>query len=335
MKTYIIKRLAAAFVTLWVLLTLNFIIFRVAAPVKDPAVLIFDPYMTIEEKEALRKLWNLDAPLFPDQYVNYLINLLTWQYGFSLETSGRHKPIAPEMAWRLRNTAIMLGLALIVQVAIGIPLGIIAGSRRGSKTDASIIGFNLFTWGFPTFFIQMIMLFYLCYQLHYRFGWSPFPTTGIVSFSTPEQPLLFIADVLWHSIIPVASLAIAGIGSWALYSRNMMVETLTDDYIRTARAIGVSNRDVLYKHAFRAILPPVVTILAMSIPGIVTGAMITEHIFSWPGIGQWYLEAINTNNFPVTQAVLYNYGVLMILANLAADLLYGVLDPRVRFGVRR
>ena len=114
-----------------------------------------------------------------------------------------------------------------------------------------------------------------------------------------------------------------------------MVDALTEDFILTAKAKGLKERDILYKHAFRSILPPVATMIAMSVPGIVTGAVITESIFSYPGIGQWYITALNTGNHPVTQAVLYNYAVLMILANLISDVLYGFLDPRIRVGVRR
>jgi len=115
----------------------------------------------------------------------------------------------------------------------------------------------------------------------------------------------------------------------------MMVDALTEDYIQTARAKGVKGRDVLFRHAFRSILPPVATMVALAIPGIVTGAIITESLFGWPGIGAWYINALMNRNHPVAQAVLYNYAVLMIGANLVTDLLYGFLDPRIRVGQRR
>jgi peptide/nickel transport system permease protein len=131
------------------------------------------------------------------------------------------------------------------------------------------------------------------------------------------------------------TLILLGFGSWALYSRNLIIDALTEDFVLTAKAKGVRERDVLYKHAFRSILPPIATMIAMSIPGLVTGAIITETIFSWPGIGQWYIGALNSGNHPVTQAVLYNYAFLVILANLVSDVLYGFLDPRIKVGVRR
>ena len=114
-----------------------------------------------------------------------------------------------------------------------------------------------------------------------------------------------------------------------------MVDALTEDFVLTARAKGLKDRTVIYKHAFRSILPPIVTLIALSIPGIVTGAIITESIFAWPGIGQWYIGALTQNNHPVAQAVLYNYAVLMVGANLVTDLIYGFLDPRIKVGTRR
>ncbi|NIP66594.1 ABC transporter permease subunit [Candidatus Bathyarchaeota archaeon] len=157
----------------------------------------------------------------------------------------------------------------------------------------------------------------------------------MASFPAPKDPVLRIADMAWHAIGPVTTLILLGFGSWALYTRNLIVDALTEDYIVTAKAKGVKERAVLYKHAFRSILPPIATMIAMSIPGLVTGAVITESIFGWPGIGQWYITALNTGNHPVTQAVLYNYAFLMILANLMSDVLYGFLDPRIRVGQRR
>lgn len=166
-------------------------------------------------------------------------------------------------------------------------------------------------------------------------GWTLVPGTRMTTPGADFTGLRRVIDVLWHSILPITTLVVAGFGSWALYVRNMMIEALTEDYIVTARAKGVKERNVLFKHAFRSILPPIATIIAMAIPGLVTGAIITETIFSWPGIGKWYIDAVTTGNHPVSQAVFYNYGVLVILGNLIADLLYGYLDPRIRVGQRR
>jgi len=334
MKGYLIKRILTSIFIIFVVITLNFIIFRVLHPIQNPAALIIDP--NIEKagyKEAMEKLWGLDKLLFPDQYLIYLWNLLTWNYGYQF--SNPPTPVATEMSWRLMNTLIILGAALVGSIAIGIPLGVLAGSRRGKKTDVTVMGFGLLTWGFPTFFIQILFLLFFSYYTTIVFGIQILPPTGVVSIPPPTDPFALFVDKVWHAIGPITTLVISGFGSWALYTRNLMIDALTEDFVLTAKAKGASQRDILYKHAFRSILPPIATMIAMSIPGIVTGAVLTETIFGWPGIGRWYIDALNSGNHPVAQAVLYNYAVLMILANLVSDVIYGFLDPRIRVGMRR
>lgn len=322
---FVAKKVAIALITLWVVMTLNFFIFRVLYG-GDPTQTIIDPRFKDETRQALLQMWGLNQPLHI-QYLIYLYNLLTWRYGNSFDASAT--PIAPEMLWRLRNTVILLGTATAGTISIGIPLGILAGARRGRKLDVTVIGIGLLTWGVPAFFIQLIWAAVFCVYL----GWLP--RAGIVSLPPPSDPYEFAIDVLKHAISPIITLILAGFGSWAFYTRNLMVDALTEDYILTAKAKGLHERDILIKHAFRSILPPIVTMIALSIPGIVTGAIITESVFAWPGIGQWYIQALSQMNHPVTQAVLYNYAVLMIAANLVTDLAYGFLDPRIRVGVRR
>jgi len=328
-RTYLASRISIALLILFVVLTLNFLIFRVFST-GNPIYMVLDPNWDPVTRQRIMDLWGLNEPLFPNQFVLYLKNLLTWNYGRQFDQS--RSLIAPEMAWRLRNTLILLGTSTIGVILVGIPLGILAGSRRGSKTDLSITSMGLFTWGFPTFFVQLVWLFIFSATWNSIFGAPLFPRSGLVSLPPPEGLLATIKDVTWHAISPICTLIIAGFGSWALYTRNMMIDTLTEDYIQTARAKGVKGRDLLFRHAFRSILPPVATMIALALPGIVTGAIITETIFGWPGIGSWYINALVNRNHPISQAVLFNYAVLMIGANLITDLLYGFLDPRIRVG---
>ena len=333
LRGYLLKRITIAFFILWVVITLNFVIFRVVHPIKDPSFLMYNPDMPPEVRTRMAALWGLNESLFPDQYGKYLWNLVTWQYGYSFDLPPT--PISPEMGWRLRNTLILLGTAMVLTVALGLPLGLLAGSRRGKKSDVVIMGFGLFTWGFPTFFFQLLFLFFLAFYVRIHFGTQLIPFGGMLSYPPPQDALGIIADVMWHAAGPITTLVLLGFGGWALYTRNLIIDALTEDYIVTAKAKGVRGRDVLYKHAFRSVLPPIVTMIAMGIPGIVTGAVMTETIFGWPGIGRWYIQSLNTGNHPVTQAVLYNFAFLMILANLVSDVLYGLLDPRIKVGVRR
>lgn len=323
---YVARKIVIALVTLWVVVTLNFLLFRVFVG-GDPSMMIMDPRMPPEVRTALGRLWGLDRPLFPDQYLAYLYNLFTWQYGVQFDQS--MTPIAPEMAWRLRNTVILLGAATVGTIAIGIPLGMFAGARRGKKTDVTVIGIGLLTFGVPTFFLQLVWIAIFVLWLRWL------PRAGLVELGGSQDMLSLVADVAKHAISPILTLILAGFGSWALYTRNMMVDALTEDFVLTAKAKGLKERDVITKHAFKSILPPIATMIALSIPGIVTGAIITESIFAWPGIGQWFIRSLSDNNHPVCQAVLYNYAVLMVGANLIADLAYGFLDPRIKVGVRR
>ena len=326
---YLLKRLGVAIIILYIIASLNFVLFQVAAPL-NPVATIINPDFTPEQKLMLLREYGLDQPL-EVRYLIYIKNMFIWNFGISF---GNRRSVASEMSWRLSNTILLLGTALVATIIVGIPIGVLAASRRGSKVDVSAIGAGLFTWGVPTFYIQLLFMLFFCY---YIFLWTGFrfPLRGIRSHPAPTSPLAFVADQAFHLFLPVLTLVVASFGSWALYTRNILLDALTQDYIVTARAKGLSERTVLYRHAFRSTLPPIVTVIAMSVPGIVTGAMITEYIFTLPGIGQWYLSSLLSGDYPVVQAVLYIYAVLMIAANLVADLIYGVLDPRIRVGMRR
>lgn len=328
-RSFLVKRIVVAILVLYVVASLNFVIFQVVSPI-NPVDIIIDPDFTSEMKDLLRKQFGIDQPLHI-RYLKYMENVLTWKFGFSFDNL---RPVSEELAWRLPNTILLLGTALVGVIIVGIPLGILAASRRGSKTDVLAIGSGLLTWGVPTFFIQLLFMLFFCYYLYLWFG-IRFPLRGMASDVPSTNPIIYVADVAFHLALPVSTLVIAGFGSWALYTRNLLMDALTQDYIVTARAKGLTERTVLYKHAFRSTLPPVVTMITLAVPGIVTGAMITEWIFTLPGIGRWYLLSLQHGDYPVIQSVLFIYAFLMILANLLADLLYGVLDPRIRVGMRR
>jgi peptide/nickel transport system permease protein len=330
MREYLIKRIVVSLAVLWIIASLNFVIFQVLSPI-SPERTVIDPDMTPEVRNALAVLYGLKDPMHI-RYLKYTINMFTWNFGISFNSM---KPVVQEMATRLPSTVLLLGSAMIGTILLGIPLGILAASRRGSKIDVMAIGGGLLTWGVPTFFIQLVFMLALCYYASAVFGFRIFPASGISSRPPPADPLVYMADVAWHLALPIATLIIAGFGSWALYTRSMLLDALTQDYIVTARAKGLTERTVLYRHAFRSTLPPIVTMIALGVPGIISGAMITEWIFTLPGIGRWYLNSMLAADYPVVQAVLFIYAVLMIFANLSADVIYGVLDPRIRVGARR
>ena len=330
MREYLIKRIVVSLIVLWIVATLNFVIFQVVSPIK-PLAGIVDPKFTPDIRDALLTLYGLNEPLHV-RYYKYIINTFTWSFGFSFQTM---RPVIEELSWRLPTTVLLLGSALVATILVGIPMGILAGSRRGSKLDVAAIGAGLFTWGVPIFFIQLLFMMFFCYAGKLVFGFQLFPVRGLYSIPPPTNPFAYMADVAWHLALPLITLVVGSFGSWALYTRNLLLDALTQDYVMTARAKGLSERTVLYRHAFRSTLPPIVTMITLSVPGIVTGAMITEWIFTIPGIGRWYLTSLMAADYPVIQSVLFIFAFLVIAANLIADLLYGVLDPRIRVGMRR
>ena len=332
MREYLLKRILVSIFILWVVASLNFVIFQVVSPISPedmyaPVSLDVDP----KTLELLRELYGLNQPLHL-RYLKYIRNMFTFDFGISFIS---REPVVAEMATRLPATVLLLGSAMVATILVGIPLGIFAASRRGSKIDVATIGAGLFTWGVPVFYIQLLFMLFFCYYSQVFWGIQIFPTRGIYSIPPSENPLMFMSDVAWHLAQPVITLVVGGFGSWALYTRNVLLDALTQDYIVTARAKGLSERTVLYRHAFRSTLPPIVTIIALSVPGIIMGAMITEFIFTVPGIGRWYLDSLTGADYPVVQSVLFVYAILTVFCNLIADLLYGVLDPRIRVGMRR
>jgi peptide/nickel transport system permease protein len=330
MRGYLIKRVLIGLATLYIIATLTFVIFQVVYAA-DPTRTIVDPNFTEEQRQLLIRQYGLNETL-STRYVKYLQNTFTFNFGFSFKS---REPINEGLALRLPNTILLLGTVLVGSILLGTPVGILAGSRRGSKTDLVSMAAGLFADGVPTFFVQMIFLLFFSYFFVMWFGIQVFPPRGMVSVPAPTNPLLLVADVAWHMAMPALSLIVVGFGGYALYVRNLMIDALTQDYVLTARAKGLSDRTVLYRHAFRSVLPPIATMVTLAIPGLVTGAIITEFIFTWPGIGTWYIGALTSDDYPVVQAVLFIYACLTIICNLAADILYGILDPRIRVGFRR
>lgn len=326
MRDYLVKRIIVSLLVLWIVASLNFIIFQVVSPI-NPVDTFAPSSLDIEpgQLERLRDVFGMNDPLHI-RYLKYTRNMFTFEFGISFVS---RRPVVEEIAQRLPATVLLLGSATIAVILVGVPLGILAASKRGSKLDVTAIGAGLFTYGVPVFYIQLLFMLALSYYIRI------FPVRGLYSIPAPTNPFTFMGDVAWHIALPVLTLVVGGFGGWALYTRNVLLDALTQDYIVTARAKGLSERTVLYRHAFRSTLPPIVTIIALSIPGIITGAMITEYIFTLPGIGRWYLDALTQADYPVLQTVLFLYAILTIICNLIADLLYGVLDPRIRVGMRR
>lgn len=340
LRTYILKRVIIAIFILWLVASLNFTIF--AASKGDPLKYMLrgaGTNITPEQRKLLEVAYGINQSILV-KYFKSLTNQFTFgivppYFGLDYETGTW---VASGLWWRLGITVFLLGSALIGRIILGIPTGIFAASRRGSKVDVGVVTAALFTYGVPAFFIQLMAVFIFTFLL-VKDGIYIFPITAPIDAAQRASlsGLSLYVQTAWHMTLPIITLVLVGFGAWALYIRNMLIDALTQDYVVTARAKGLSERTVLYKHAFRSILPPVATMITLAIPGIVTGAIITENIFRIDGIGTWFIHALDESvaNYAVAQAVLFVYAFLVILCNLIADLLYGILDPQIRVGMRR
>jgi peptide/nickel transport system permease protein len=311
---------AAALLTLAFVIVFNFFLFRVMG---DPTTQLARlPQSTPEEIEKLRADYGLDKPLLTGQFVDYVGDTLRLDLG----TSQRSRlPVWDEIKDALPWTLLLVGTGTLLATLIGSWLGVIAATRRGRKTDDSLLGFSLFTYAAPEYWIGIILI--LVFAV-----WIPiFPaalqmTPGVEFSSWIDEAL----DVAEHLILPAAAMTLMLLGQYFLIMRSSMVDVLTEDFITVKRATGLPWERVVRRHAVRNALLPLVTLSAIQFGAVVGGAITIETIFSWPGLGELSFTAINDKDFPVLQGTFLIFSAGVIFANLLADCLYFYLDPRVQ-----
>ena len=311
------KRVGGSVIVIAVVLLLNFFLFRVMPG--DPLLGIVDPRFSPEAKAQLAAQWGLDRPM-SEQFAVYIKEMLSFRFGLSMMTG---TSVWSELSARVPNTVALLLPSLVLSTALGLALGMTAALRRGSLAERVVLTGGAISFSFPSFFVQLLMLMCFAYAM------PLFPLRGTTSIPPPEG-IAGVLDYVWHLALPVASLTLLGFGGFALYIRNMMVKALGEDYVLMARARGLPWRRVVCNHAFRGILPPVLTIILMSLPGVVSGAVITETVFSMNGVGRFLLEATNSHDYPAAGAAFFLLALITVTCNLCADLCCVLADPRVR-----
>jgi peptide/nickel transport system permease protein len=336
MLAYSIRRVLLMIPVAFGILTLMFIL--TATNPNGGALASYLPnakQVSAQQVHAVEVRLGLDKPL-PVRYGIYLKNLLSGDLGDSFT---QHTPVGDAIKNHLLPSVILLGTALIIQEMIAIPLGIFSAIRRGSLFDQvfSVIVYVLFS--IPTFWLGLMAIVFFGVELH----WFPFP--GIVNltaaggdFGTPPYTHYFqthtiaaIIDLLQHLAMPAMVLAAVGIAGDSRYMRGQMLEVLSQDYVRTAKAKGLPQRLVIWKHALRNAVLPIVTNLGLQLPGLVGGAVVTETIFGWPGMGNLYILAATRFDFPVVIGIAMMIGILTLVINLLTDLSYALIDPRIRY----
>lgn len=334
LRSYLIKRVATTALTVFIIITLNFVIFDLmpGSPLNtfiQPGR-IRDP----EQLEAIKKLFGLDQPPHI-RYLIYIKNMLTFNLGISFQNQ---KPVAVEMSERLLNTFLLVGVSTILSMVVGIIVGVYAAHKRGTPLDSGSVLFSLTFYSLPSFWIGLVLLMIFSVYL----GWFPIagatprewadPQIWPTPPQWPQDWLEIIRGRLYHMALPVTALFLFQVGGYILLARAVMIETLTDDYILTARAKGLSERVVLFRHALKNASLPLITNIALSFAFMFTGAIITEQVFTYRGMGWWIWGAIATQDYPVLQGVFYVLALCVVAANFIADMAYGVIDPRIRYG---
>jgi peptide/nickel transport system permease protein len=317
----VIKKLIDAIVLLSMVLVFNFFLFRVVD--RDPLTRYRGrSKLSPEQRTAIIKRFGLDGSKW-DQFVRYIERTLHGDFGRSFDST---KPVASEILDRLPNTLLLVGISTVLTIAIGIWMGIRAGWQRGGRFDAIATPISMALYGTPEFFLGMLFLAFL----GAKFGW--FPTGGVLDPAGHYKGFSAVVDRARHLVLPVATLTLGYLGSYSLVMRTSMLDTLREDYLTTARAKGLRDKDVMRRHAVPNALLPSVSLIAIGFGFIIGGAITTETVFSYPGLGLATYEAIGNTDLPMMQALFMFSSVAVIAFNIFADVVLTFLDPRIRVG---
>ncbi|XEC95876.1 ABC transporter permease [Paenibacillus tarimensis] len=320
MKQFIIRRLLQSIPTIIGASIVIFLVFTLAPGDFVSASFMADPKMTPERMEELRVLYGLDGSL-PERYVKWMGGIFQGDFGNSLLF---RKPVSEVLNTFVWNSFILAICTVLLQWIIAVIVGVIAAIRQYSIYDSAVTLCVFIAMSFPSFFLGLLLLKWLA--VDYRI----FPLSGMITTGSNYTGFAYIWDIAKHLALPVIVLTLLSVGSLTRYIRTSMLEVVRQDYVRTARAKGLKERAVIFKHAMRNALLPLITLFALELPGLFAGAIITERIFNWPGIGKVVLDGIFQRDYPLVMGFTLLIAVLTILANILADVLYGTADPRIR-----
>ena len=323
MRRYLARRLAQTAGVVFLVVTVVFFLLHLAPG---------DPFGSAMENsrvtEAVRARWRasygLDRPL-PEQYLRWVANTARGDLGWSFSLN---RPVSHALRQALPNTLLLMGTALLLSFSLGVTIGVAQAVRRGSAIDRALGAVSLFFYSMPDFWLALMAMLIFAY-------WIPiFPVTGMVDavmhdyLGAPGKVL----DVLRHLALPALTLTVLSTASIARYQRSAMLDVIGEDYMRTARAKGIGEQAVMLRHGLRNALIPVITLLGLSFPALLAGAVFVEKVFAWPGMGFVTVNAIGTRDYPLVLAAVLVSGTMVAAGSLAADLLYTAADPRLRRG---
>jgi peptide/nickel transport system permease protein len=327
MFNFVVRRLVYGIVTL---IALSVIVFTLLQNTGGGPLdrLKSNPRIKQEVIQEITEFYGLDQPPVR-QYFTWAGKYLRGDWGLSFQAP---QPVRELVFERLGGTLRLMMTALALAVLVGIPLGIYQALKQYSFFDQVGTTFSFITFSTPIFVLGIMLQVLLAVYLERWTGVKFFFNAGMNS--SDYDTLSFwgrIGDTLQHLVLPAVSIALISIAGYSRYQRASMLEVLHSDYLRTAKAKGLSQRSVIVKHALRNALIPIITLISLDIATVLGGAVITETIFGWPGIGRLYIQAIGTNDYPIVMAVVMAIGIMVVVMNLLADIAYGFLDPRVRY----
>ncbi len=349
LREYVIRRAIYMFLLVVAVVCFNFFLFRLPTFILgiSPVDLMIDDNLRRNlTRQALEELY-LRFGLVPDpdmfdwiyMFWRYLVNMFTGNFGVSFVSQ---KPVIDEIMQRLPNTLLLMGTSSIVAIILGIWTGVRVAADPGSRKDVSAVTVALFIYALPVFWMGMMLLMVFSFYLNtISGGLLGFPLKGTIdpylwleikATNNPFGGIIMAFDILHHLFLPMITLGVGGYGGYFLYMRNNLIDVMTEDYILTARAKGLDENQVLYKHGLKNALLPMVTIIAMTFGFLINGATLTETVFNWNGLGRYIFRSLFRLDYPVVQAIFMIIAITAILANFVADLLYGVLDPRIKYG---
>ncbi len=323
MSTYLIRRTLQAIPLLLILSVLLFLLVR-AAPGGPLAQAERNPNITPAQLQQVRARLGLDQPLYL-QYARWIGGVLQGDLGQSIKSN---RPVATMIGERIPNTLLLVGIAFLLTLLIAIPLGAFSARHQYSRFDYLVTTLTFAGQSAPIYWfgLMSILIFYLWLENPFT-GGPLLPAGGMQSLTGPKG----FGDLIWHLILPVGTLCLSWVAWYSRFFRASMLEVLNADYVRTARAKGLPERNVTYLHALRNAIMPLITMIALDFPTMFAGALFVETIFSWPGMGRLFWDAARGRDYPVLLGVILVNAGLIVVANILADLCYAMIDPRVRY----
>jgi len=319
LQRYILRRLLQMIPTVFAIILINFALIRLAPG--DPARVMAGEMATPENVEAIRVRFGLDQPIWVQLGV-YLTALTQGDLGFSYNYL---VPVSTLIMSRLPQTLGLMLSANILSIIVGTLIGAYSASRYPSKTDSTIWITSLGFYSMPIFWFGLLLVYVFSRQL------GLFPSGGMIDIINRPRGLAAVGNVLWHSVLPIATLMAYNLPIFVRIARASVIETMGEDYITTARAMGLSENRVFLRHALRNALLPTVTMAGLTMGFVLTGAVLTETVFSWPGIGLLLWQAISNRDYPVLMGIFLFASITVVIASFLTDMVYAALDPRVRF----